>query len=46
VRPLLAKTGVLPDPAVIVLERPGVVRATLGVTDRVTVAQAVAQARR
>jgi hypothetical protein len=46
VRPLVAKTGVLPDPAVVVLERPGVVVATLSVTDRETVAQAVAQARR
>jgi len=46
VRPLVAKTGVLPDPAVLVLRRPGVVIATLGVTDRQTVTQAVAQARR
>ena len=46
VRPLVAKTGVLPDPAVLVLRRPDVVVATLGVTDRQTVAQAVAQARR
>jgi hypothetical protein len=46
VRPLVAKTGVLPDPAVVVLRRPGVVTATLSVTDRETVAQAVAQARR
>jgi hypothetical protein len=46
VRPLVAKTGVLPDPAVLVIERPGVVGATLSVTDRETVAQAVAQARR
>lgn len=46
VRPLVAKTGVLPDPAVVVIERPGVVGATLSVTDRETVAQAVAQARR
>jgi len=45
-RPLVAKTGVLPDPAVLVLRQPGVVIATLGVTDRQTVAQAVAQARR
>jgi hypothetical protein len=43
---LLSKTGVLPDPAVLVLRRPGVVTATLGVTDRATVAQAVAEARR
>ena len=46
VRPLVAKTGVLPDPAVLVLRRPDVVVATLGVTDRQTVAQAIAQARR
>ncbi|MDQ3381214.1 MAG: hypothetical protein M3546_13030 [Actinomycetota bacterium] len=46
VRPLVAKTGVLPDPAVLVLRRPDVVVATLGVTDRQTVAQAVAQAKR
>lgn len=46
VRPLVAKTGVLPDPAVLVLRRPGVLTTTLGVTDRQTVAQAVAQARR
>lgn len=46
VRPLVAKTGVLPAPAVLVLERPGVVATTLGVTDRQTVVQAVAQARR
>jgi hypothetical protein len=46
VQPLVAKTGVLPDPAVVVLKRPGVVAATLGVTDSETVAQAVAQARK
>jgi hypothetical protein len=45
VQPLVAKTGVLPSPAVVVLRRPGVVAAKLGVTDRETVAQAVAQAR-
>jgi len=43
---LVAKTGVLPDPAVLVIKRPGVVTATLSVTDRKTIAQAVAQARR
>jgi hypothetical protein len=42
---VLAKTGVLPEPAVLVLRRPGVVVATLGVTDRQTVVQAVAQAK-
>lgn len=46
VRQIVAKTGVLPEPAVVVVKRPGVVTATLGVTDRVTVAQAVALARR
>jgi hypothetical protein len=45
-RPLVAKTGVLPAPAVLVLRRPDVVVTTLSVTDRETVAQAVAQARR
>jgi hypothetical protein len=43
---LLAKTGVLPDPAVVVVKRPGTVMTTFGVTDRDAVAQAVAQARR
>jgi hypothetical protein len=46
VEPLVAKTGVLPSPAVVVLRRPDVVAATLSVTDSETVAQAVAQARR
>ncbi len=46
VRPLVAKTGVLPDPAVLVIKRPGIVGASLSVTDRETVAQAVAQVRR
>jgi hypothetical protein len=46
VRTIVAKTGVLPDPAVVVVRRPGVVTATLSVTDRDTIAQAVAQARR
>jgi hypothetical protein len=43
---LLAKTGVLPDPAVVVVKRPGTVATTFGVTDRDAVAQAVALARR
>jgi hypothetical protein len=43
---LVARTGVLPDPAVLIVKRPGVVTATLSVTDRDTIAQAVAQARR
>jgi hypothetical protein len=43
---VVAKTGVLPDPAVLVVKRPGIVAATLGVTDRETVAHAVAQAKR
>jgi hypothetical protein len=42
---VLAKTGVLPAPAVVVVRRPGRVVATLGVTDRETVMQVVAQAR-
>jgi len=42
---VLAKTGVLPEPAVLVLRRPGVVVTTLGVTDRQTVVQAVTQAK-
>jgi len=46
VRPLVAKTGVLPDPAVVIVKRPDVVMTKLSVTDRETVAQAVAQARR
>ncbi len=43
---LMAKTGVLPDPAVVVVKRPGVVVATFSVTDAGTIAQAVAEARR
>jgi hypothetical protein len=43
---LMAKTGVLPDPAVVVVKRPGTVVATFSVTDAATVAQAVAEARR
>lgn len=46
VRSLVAKTGVLPDPAIVIVRRPGVVTATLSVTDRDAIAQAVAQARR
>jgi hypothetical protein len=46
VRPLVAKTGVLPNPAVVVVKRSGVVAATLGVTDRQTITQTVAQAKR
>ena len=42
----IARTGVLPDPAVVIIKRPGVVTATLSVTDRETIAQAIAQARR
>ena len=45
-RPLVSKVGVFSDPAVLVVRRPGVVVAELGVTDRATVAQAVAQARK
>jgi len=43
---LVAKAGVLPDPAVLVVTRPGVVKTTFSVTDSGTIAQAVAQARR
>jgi hypothetical protein len=46
VAPLVAKTGVLPEPAVVVLRRPGTVVTTLGVTDSGTVAQAVLHAKR
>ena len=43
---LVAKTGVLPAPAVLIVRRPGVVAGTFSVTDSGTIAQAVAQARR
>jgi hypothetical protein len=43
---LVAKAGVLPDPAVVIVKRPGVVAATFSVTDAATIQQAVAQARR
>lgn len=43
---LVAKTGVLPAPAVVIVKRPGVVAATFSVTDAGTIAQAVAEARR
>jgi hypothetical protein len=43
---LVAKTGVLPDPAVVIVKRPGVAVSTFSVTDAGTIAQAVAQARR
>jgi hypothetical protein len=43
---LMAKTGVLPDPAVVIVTRPGSVVATFSVTDAGTIAQAVAEARR
>ncbi len=46
VRLLVAKTGILPDPAVVIVKRPGVVTATLSVTDRDAIAQAVVQTRR
>lgn len=46
VRPLFAKVGLVSDPSVLVVRRPGVVVAQLGVTDRQTIAQAVAQSRR
>ncbi len=41
---LVAKTGVLPEPAVVIVKRPGAVAATFSVTDAGTIAQAVAQA--
>jgi len=43
---LVAKTGVLPTPAVVIVKRPGLVATTFSVTDAGTIAQAVAQARR
>lgn len=43
---LVAKTGVLSAPAVVIVKRPGVVATTFSVTDAGTIAQAVAQARR
>ena len=43
---LLAKTGVLPAPAVVIVKRPGVVASRFSVADAATIAQAVAQARR
>ena len=43
---LVARTGFLPDPAVVIVKRPGVVTSRFSVTDRDTIAQAVAQARR
>ena len=43
---LIAKTGFLPAPAVVIVKRPGVVSTTFSVTDAGTIAQAVAQARR
>ena len=42
---LVAKTGVLTAPAIVVVERPGVVASTFSVTDAGTIAQAVVQAR-
>ncbi|GIU95650.1 MAG: hypothetical protein KatS3mg012_2107 [Gaiellaceae bacterium] len=44
--PLVAKAGVPPEPAVIVVRRPGEVVATFGVTDRDLVAQAALHAKR
>jgi hypothetical protein len=43
---LVAKAGMLPSPAVVIVKRPGVVVTTFSVTDAGTIAQAVAQARR
>lgn len=46
VRTLLAKTGMLPSPAVVVVKRPGVVTSVMATADQRIVEQAVAQARR
>jgi hypothetical protein len=46
VRPLVSKTGVLSNPAVVIVKRSGAVAVALGVTDRQTISQAVAQAKR
>lgn len=46
VRPLVAKTGILSEPAILVVRRPGVLVTALGVSDREVVAQAVSHARR
>jgi hypothetical protein len=43
---LVAKAGVLPEPAVLIVKRPGAVVATFSVTDAGTVAQAITEARR
>jgi hypothetical protein len=43
---LLAKTGVLPSPAIVVVRRPGVVTSTFSAADAATIAQAATQARR
>jgi hypothetical protein len=43
---LVAKSGILPSPAVVIVKRPGVVATTFSVTDAGTIAAAVAQARR
>ena len=43
---LLAKAGVLPDPTVLVVRRPGRIVAKFSVTDAATIAQAIAQKRR
>jgi hypothetical protein len=42
---LVAKAGVLPAPAVVIMRRPGIAVTTLSVVDRQTVAAAVAQAK-
>lgn len=42
---IVAKTGVLPTPAVVIFERPADVATVLGVADRQTVAAAVRQAK-
>lgn len=42
---IVAKAGILPAPAVVIMRRPGIAVTTLGVADRQTVAAAVAQAK-
>lgn len=42
---IVAKAGILPAPAVVIMRRPGIAVTTLGVVDRQTVAAAVAQAK-
>jgi hypothetical protein len=43
---LVAKAGVLPDPAIVIVKRPGAIASTFSVTDSETIAQAIVEARR